>query len=83
MGHAQGAALDRHSQCCASGRLDACGTCDGPALLVDATPACCASGVLDAGGLCCASGAVDECGVCDGQSGSCALHTTVDLQVMD
>ena len=77
----QGTALDAHAQCCASGRLDACGACDGPALLSDATAACCASGVLDAGGLCCASGAVDECGVCDGQSGSCGLHATLDLQV--
>jgi len=58
-------ALDNAGQCCPSGNIDACGVCDGPALVVDATGTCCNS-VLDASGLCCESGAVDICGVCDG-----------------
>ncbi len=77
----QGATLDRHSRCCNSGRVDACGECDGPALLVDVENRCCASGALDAAGYCCASGALDECGVCDGDASSCALHGVADVQV--
>ena len=77
----QGAALDRHSTCCASGKLDACGACDGPAKAVDVQNVCCASGVLDGNGYCCQSGLLDECGVCDGQSTACALRAVVDVQV--
>jgi hypothetical protein len=49
----QGATLDRRAECCASGLLDACGDCDGPARAVDAQGACCPSAALDAGGFCC------------------------------
>ena len=73
--------LDRHSTCCTSGRLDACGACDGPARAVDVQNACCSSGVLDGDGYCCQSGLLDECGVCDGQSTACALRAVVDVQV--
>lgn len=31
----QGAITDRNASCCTSGRLDACGQCDGPAKAVD------------------------------------------------
>jgi hypothetical protein len=81
VGHPQDAVLDRHSQCCASGAVDACGECDGPAKLLDVELRCCGSDALDAAGYCCASGLVDECGVCDGQSTSCALHVIIDVQV--
>ncbi len=49
----QGATLDRRAECCASGVLDACGDCDGPAKTVDVQGACCSSKTLDAGGFCC------------------------------
>ena len=77
----QGAALDRHSACCAGGSLDACGACGGPARAVDVQNVCCASGELDGEGYCCQSGLVDECGVCDGQSTACALLAVLDVQV--
>lgn len=77
----QGAVLDRHSTCCTSGNVDACGTCDGPAKAVDVQNTCCSSGVDDGDGYCCQSGLLDECGVCDGQSTACALHAVVDVQV--
>ena len=77
----QGAVLDRHSTCCTSGKLDACGACDGPAQAVDVQNVCCSSGVLDGDGYCCQSGLLDECGVCDGQSTACALRAVVDVQV--
>lgn len=80
-GGLQGAALDRHSACCTSGKVDACGVCDGPAKAVDVQGACCSSGVLDGDGYCCASGLLDECGVCDGQSTACALRAVFDVQV--
>lgn len=79
--HLQGAVLDRHSACCTSGVVDACGECHGPAKAVDVQNACCTSGVLDGDGYCCASGLLDECGVCDGQSRACALRAVVDVQV--
>jgi hypothetical protein len=64
------ATLDRSGQCCADGRLDACGLCGGNATAVDFTGACCA-GSLDAGGRCCPAPAVtDEFGVCGGTSSS-------------
>lgn len=77
----QGAVLDRHSRCCLSGHLDACGECDGGAKAVDVENGCCSSGALDGAGFCCASGRLDECGVCDGDSSSCALHAVADVQV--
>ena len=77
----QGAVLDRHSACCASGILDACGACGGPARAVDVQNVCCSSGQLDGDGYCCQSGLVDECGVCDGQSTACRLLAVLDVQV--
>lgn len=73
--------LDRYARCCESGFLDACGVCDGTALLVDVQAVCCISGVLDASGYCCSSGNLDECGVCDGDGSASALHATADVQV--
>jgi hypothetical protein len=59
--------LDRNGTCCASGRLNACGVCDGVrTAVVAASGECCVGGVLDAGGLCCVSGVLDAFGVCDG-----------------
>ena len=59
--------LDRNGTCCASGRLNACGVCDGArTAVVAASGECCVGGVLDAGGLCCVSGVLDAFGVCDG-----------------
>lgn len=79
----QMATLDASAQCCNSGKLDACGICDGNAQSVDVQNVCCPSGVLDAGGYCCFSGLIDECGVCDGDSQSCALSANVQVQVTD
>ncbi len=81
-------ALDKDGQCCASGTLNRCGVCDGPAAAVfSADLTCCVSGVLDAEGVCCASGNVDSFGVCDGGDASglqelglsVALPSTVTL----
>jgi hypothetical protein len=59
--------LDRNGTCCASGRLNACGVCDGVrTAVVAASGECCVGGVLDAGGLCCVSDVLDAFGVCDG-----------------
>lgn len=46
--------MDRQLACCASGIVDASGTC------------CPAGAVLDAAGACCAGGKLDACGVCGG-----------------
>ena len=78
----QNAVLDASARCCNSGKRDACGVCDGSALVVDVQNTCCASGVLDAAGYCCVSGALDECGVCDSDSQSCALSAVVNVQVL-
>lgn len=74
------AVLDLHGECCESGKIDACGICDGSALAVDVEGVCCGSGISDAAGFCCASGQLDECGICDGDSDSCALQAVVDVQ---
>lgn len=72
--------VDRDGECCESGALDACGVCDGDAVVVDLAGACCSSGVLDARGWCCEAGlAVDECGVCGGDGSGC--DTVVTLMV--
>ena len=41
--------MDGYGECCSSGLTDACGTCGGAAVHVDAAYACCTSGLLDAG----------------------------------
>jgi hypothetical protein len=67
VGSAAAPALDIDGGCCASGVVNRCGVCDGPAAAAIAvTGTCCTNGVLDADGLCCASGVVDSLGVCDG-----------------
>ncbi len=74
--------LDKDGLCCASGTLNRCGVCDGPAAAVfSADLSCCVSGVLDAEGVCCASGDVDSFGVCDGgdATGLQELGVTVTL----
>lgn len=69
--------LDAQGECCASGVLDACGVCDGPAKLVDVRGVCCEA-VLDAAGVCCESGNLDACGVCDGV-GACIQDVDIEF----
>ena len=58
--------LDASGGCCAPELVDACGTCNGTAVAVDARGVCC-DGQLDAAGICCpATESVDLCGVCGG-----------------
>ena len=41
--------LDQQGRCCSTGKLDACGFCNGVGLAVDYLGSCC-TGLLDAGG---------------------------------
>jgi hypothetical protein len=70
--------VDRTGACCPSGRLDACGVCDGSAKLVDSSGKCCSSGVTDGAGVCC-DGTLDSCGVCNGDDHSCAIAVGMTL----
>lgn len=54
--------LDVQGLCCVSSRIDACGSCNGPARFLDSEGTGCAT-VKDASGKCCTSGNLDECGV--------------------
>ena len=49
------AVIDGDGNCCYSGKVDACGECDGAARTVDVRGECC-PGKLDAGGFCCGCG---------------------------
>jgi hypothetical protein len=72
--------LDAKGSCCDGGRVDACGTCNGTGVALDAHNQCC-TGRLDAAGVCCpASGAVDECGVCGG-SAACSVRLRMLVQL--
>jgi hypothetical protein len=57
--------VDRSGRCCTSGRVDACGVCDGDGVAVDVTGRCC-NVPLGPSGVCCSAGAVDDCGTCSG-----------------
>ena len=70
------AVIDGDGNCCYSGKVDACGECDGAARTVDVRGECC-PGKLDAGGLCCASGVFDACGVCEGDGTTCPVWLEV------
>jgi hypothetical protein len=74
------ARLDRDGACCASGAVDACGSCGGDGVAVDITGKCCA-GSLDAGGFCCESGVFDACGACDGTGESCPVWVEMSVVV--
>ena len=74
------ARLDRDGVCCASGAVDACGSCGGDGVAVDITGKCCA-GSLDAGGFCCESGVFDACGACDGTGESCPVWVEMSVVV--
>ncbi|CAI7829623.1 unnamed protein product, partial [Closterium sp. NIES-53] len=67
--------------CCESGRVDACGACNGDGSAVDITGNCCVSGLRDDMGVCCPSARLDACGRCDGDGTSCALLATVSMRV--
>ena len=79
-------ALDKDGNCCTSGRVDACGNCDGKGKSIDILGQCC-EGDLAADGFCC-SKKVDECGVCGGMGTTCGLraeymltgNSTADLE---
>jgi hypothetical protein len=72
--------LNATGGCCASGRINACGVCDGPrAAVLSATGTCCEGGVVDAGGLCCPSGLLDAFGVCDGTDATGTQVVTVHV----
>ena len=60
--------LNGTGACCASGVVNKCGVCDGPAeAVLDIHGACCSAGVLDEMGKCCEhSNGLDSCGVCGG-----------------
>ena len=70
------AVIDGDGNCCYSGKVDACGECDGAARTVDVRGECC-PGKLDAGGFCCASGVFDACGVCEGDGTTCPVWLEV------
>ena len=65
-------ALDKDGNCCTSGRVDACGKCDGKGKAIDILGQCC-EGDLAADGFCC-SRKVDDCGVCGGMGTTCGLR---------
>ncbi|KAK9829530.1 hypothetical protein WJX72_006342 [[Myrmecia] bisecta] len=71
-------ALDRNMDCCASGRVDANGVCDGPAQGIDFRGLPC-NGVVDAGGQCCGDGIVDNFGVCNGFDSSGPIRVTLNM----
>ena len=73
----RGSVVDKDGACCESGRLDACGVCDGTAKVVDMLGRCC-SHELAADGLCCREG-VDECGVCGGLGTTCGMNMHMHL----
>ena len=72
--------LDAMGRCCASGRIDVCGVCDGNSTAVDILGVCCGEGgQLDAAGLCCVAPlAVDTCGICGGVD-ACAQVVSLDV----
>ena len=70
------AVIDGDGNCCYSGKVDACGECDGEARTVDVRGECC-PGKLDAGGFCCATGVFDACGVCEGDGSTCPVWLEV------
>ncbi|CAI5934011.1 unnamed protein product [Closterium sp. NIES-64] len=71
----------QNGSCCESGRVDACGVCNGNGSAVDVRGDCCTSGLRDDMGVCCPSARLDACGRCDGDDTSCALLATVAMRV--
>ena len=71
------ATVDRRGDCCASGKVDACGVCDGQGQMRSRRGKCCTgepgSVLLDSAGRCCTNERLDACGVCDGTGSSCRL----------